>query len=217
MRLRHNKTLVASLFEREFFATDPAAFRGKWNTFFAKNQPLSMELGCGFGSFSRHFCRTNPDKNLLAVDISRDVLARFVREAYSLGEEMPENLRLSDMDLKKIDEYVTSEDGVRDIYIFFPNPWPKRSHNRRRLTHPFQLKKYHEILCQGGNIYFKTDDKGLYIDSLRYFSDCGFDITNHTDNLPADHGIEQISFVTEYEGKFRAKGQPIHAIIARKK
>ncbi len=104
------------------------------------------------------------------------------------------------------------EDKIDRIYINFCNPWPKARHRKKRLTHTRQLEKYKEFLSKGGEIHFKTDDLGLYIDSLKYFEDAGFNIIFKTENLLQD---EPDNIITEHEIMFRDKGITIKKIVAK--
>lgn len=60
----------------------------------------------------------------------------------------------------------------------------KRKHHKKRLTHTRQLEKYKEFLSKGGEIYFKTDDDNLFLDSLNYFEEAGFEIVKKIFDLP---------------------------------
>ena len=65
---------------------------------------------------------------------------------------------------------------MQRIYINFCNPWPRGKHRKKRLTHTRQLEKYKEFLVPNGEVYFKTDDDDLFIASLEYFEEAGFEI-----------------------------------------
>ena len=111
---------------------------------------------------------------------------------------------------------MSKEDVVDRIYINFCNPWPKPKHRKKRLTHTKQLKLYREFLRNGGDIYFKTDDDGLFTDSLKYFEEAGFDIINKTYDLH-NQNIFEDNIETEHEKMFTEEGKTIKALIARKK
>ena len=103
------------------------------------------------------------------------------------------------LSLPKIDE-IFSENSISRIYINFCNPWPKKRHHKRRLTHPNFLAKYNKLLIEEGEIHFKTDDDDLFKASLKYFNKNGFEvilITYDLANFDYPQNIE-----TEYENKF---------------
>lgn len=74
MRMRRKKWAVPELEASQLYIKDPASFRGWWQRAFVQTQPLYLELGCGKGGFASQFALANPGKNLLAVDISSNML-----------------------------------------------------------------------------------------------------------------------------------------------
>ena len=116
------------------------------------------------------------------------------------------------MNISGIEE-VFEEDEVSGIFINFCNPWPKERHKKRRLTHPRFLSMYKKFLKDQGEIWFKTDDKGLFEESLDYFKESGFQVIYHTFDLHNSDFKENI--MTEYEEKFSSKGMKIMFLIAK--
>ena len=106
------------------------------------------------------------------------------------------------------------DDRVERIYINFCNPWPKPRHQKRRLTHTRQLLQYRTFLIDGGEIWFRTDDDGLFEDSHTYFAQAGFEILEESWDLPP--GTRPECPETEHERMFRDEGIPIKFLIARK-
>ncbi len=215
MRLRHKPKAVAALPEYSFYIQEPQTLKGIWQGRFSAQRPLSLELGCGFGRFSADYSALYPKQNILAVDRSRDVLVGACRLIDgTLGQEVG-NLLICDLDAYNIENCLDISDGVENIFIFFCNPWPKRSHHRRRLTYPALLERYKRIIKSGGHLYFKTDDEGLYRASLRYFEECGLETLFYSENLSDNHPYEPLKIKTEYEQKFRSLGQNIYAAVVR--
>ncbi len=214
MRLRHNKTLVAQLLQHSAYVLPERIKKEGIGNIFSQNAPLFLELGCGFGTFSRTFAAKHPDKNILAVDVSRDVLSRFVREVEQSGQPWPGNLLLSDINIFYIGDVIGQEPCIEDIFVFFCNPWPKRTHNIRRLTHTRQIRQYKRFLKPGGRIYFKTDDRGLYEATLKYINECNCTLLYNSENFVQEEQFPLLCIQTEYEKKFRQSGQPIYAAVA---
>ena len=105
------------------------------------------------------------------------------------------------------------EDTVDKIYINFCNPWPRGKHHKKRLTHPKQLELYKTFLKENGEIHFKTDDDNLFIDSLHYFEDTGFEIIWKTYDLHSENLDNNI--ITEHEEMFSKQGIKIKSLIAK--
>ena len=107
------------------------------------------------------------------------------------------------------------DDKIERIYINFCNPWPRGKHHKKRLTHTRQLEKYKEFLVDNGEVFFKTDDDGLFNDSIKYFEDCGFKILNKTFDLENTPNFWE-NIMTEHEKMFMEEGIKIKALIAVK-
>ena len=215
MRMRRKKWAVPELEASQLYIKDPASFRGWWQRAFVQTQPLYLELGCGKGGFASQFALANPGKNLLAVDISSNMLGvarRKIDAAFSQAGKAPGNVRLAAYDIERIGEILSEQDTVERIFINFCNPWPRPRHFKKRLTHPRQLEKYKAFLQPAGEIWFKTDDDMLFRHSRQYFLDCGFAIRWETWNL-ADSGMAG-NIRTEHEEMLEAEGIPIKALIA---
>ena len=83
-----------------------------------------------------------------------------------------DNVYITRYDIERILNIIDKNDLIERIYINFCNPWPKGKHRKKRLTHTRQLEKYREFLQDNGEIFFKTDDDGLFNDSITYFKMC---------------------------------------------
>ena len=102
------------------------------------------------------------------------------------------------------------ENEISKIYLNFSTPWPKKRHNKRRLSHPNFLKLYQVICKSGAELELKTDNEDFFEGSLSYFDDFGMEIIEVNRNL-----AEEKSIVTEYERKFRDKNMPIFYVKAK--
>ena len=121
---------------------------------------------------------------------------------------------LTAYEIEIIQNILSKEDIVQRIYINFCNPWPKPRHNKKRLTHTKQLEKYKEFLKPQGEIYFKTDDQNLFIASIKYLEEAGFEIIAKTENLHKEP-IWENNIETEHEKMFEEQGIPTKALIAK--
>lgn len=215
MRMRRRAWTEPELEACPFFVEQPSAHRGQWPQLFEKQQPMELEIGCGKGVSTAQMAFANPGVNYVAVDEVRHVLAVSVRNAKAAyGDEPPKNLRFSAVDALRIHDTFCLEDGIRRIYISFPNPWDERAkHHKRRLTHPRQLIQYRAFLQPGGEIWFKTDNDALFTASKRYLGECGFEIAYLTDDLHAS-GFAP-NYISEHEQLYASQGKNIHFLIAR--
>jgi tRNA (guanine-N7-)-methyltransferase len=103
--------------------------------------------------------------------------------------------------------------SISKIYLNFSDPWPKKRHEKYRLTSKYFLDIYHELLIGGKLVEFKTDNQGLYEYSLESLkSSKHFNITYKTENLYLDKNEILNNVQTEYEKKFIALNEPIYKI-----
>ena len=216
MRIRRKKWAQKELEEAKFYIDQPAEFKGKWSEKFKKKQPLHIELGCGKGIFSATLASSHKEENnYIAVDMIEAMLGlskRNIEASYNF--ENPENLFLIRANVERLLEVFDKSDGVERIYINLCNPWPKKKHNKKRLTHPRQLNQYKEILTENGEIYFKTDSDELFEASLEYFKEANFEIVKITYDLHNEPIFEE-NIITEHEKMFSEEGIKIKALIAK--
>lgn len=213
MRMRRKPWARPELAACDFFVDNPKKNRGRWADCFKKKQPLHLELGCGKGSFIGKIAYDHPNTNYIGVDIKSEVLAVGRRNIVKIfGEQPVENILLTAQNIELIEDIFSPEDVIERIYINFCNPWGREKHKKRRLTHIRQLNHYKTFLKKGSEIRFKTDDDGLFEESLEYFKEAGFEIayiTRDLHNSDVEYNIE-----TEHEKMFSAEGIPIKYCIA---
>lgn len=221
MRIRYKKWARPELEASKFYRDNPEDLKGKWKGEFKNSKnPLYLELGCGKGQFISKLAVQNQDINYIAIDLIDAMLGlakRNVEEEYKNNNIEPENVLLTRFDIERISLILGKEDNIERIYINFCNPWPKGKHRKKRLTHTRQLEKYKEFLAENGEVYFKTDDDGLFESSIEYFKEAGFEILKLTRNLHNEDIFDGKNIQTEHEKMFSEQGIKIKALIAKLK
>ena len=179
---------------------------------YTDNKKLYVEIGCGKGKFIIENAEKNPDISYIAIEKVPDVI---LLAAEKTKERNLSNVRFMMTDANKLTE-VFEKGSVDRIYLNFSDPWPKAKHYKRRLTYKTFLDVYRYILKDGGAIYFKTDNAGLFEFSLEQFTEDNWELKNITYDL---HNSEFASdnIMTEYEKNFSEKGFNIHRVEAYKK
>ena len=214
MRIRNKPWAKEELEQSKFYIKNPESLKGKWKEAFkSTNNPIHVELGCGKGFFVKKVAIKNPNINYIAIDLIDAILGvanRNIIEEFD-GKEVS-NILLTRYNVEEINNILDKEDNIKRIYINFCNPWPKPRHKKRRLTHTRQLEKYKLFLKPNGEIYFKTDDDGLFQESLQYFEESGFEIVKTTYNLQEETDFWD-NIETEHEIKFKQQGVKIKAGI----
>ncbi len=210
MRLRKVKNAYEDLCkDSKYFVSNPKDYKSKWNELvFKNNNPIHIEVGCGKGQFMMGLAKKFPDINFIAIEKYDSVLIRTLEKALTF--DIP-NLRLVLLDANQLEE-VFDKNEVRRIYLNFSDPWPKKRHAKRRLTSEIYLSIYEKILPTNGEIFQKTDNRGLFESSLESFSQNDWYLSNISLDL---HKTDIFNIMTEYEEKWSPKG-PIYRLEARK-
>jgi tRNA (guanine-N7-)-methyltransferase len=205
MRLR-NKPWAKDKIEQnpQYVVANPEQHRGKWHEVFGNNQPIHIEVGTGKGNFITEMAKEHPDINYFGIELYDSVIISALDRL--IEADLP-NLRLLHVNAADLGKYFAKNDVDR-VYLNFSDPWPKTRHEKRRLTYKDFLKLYEDIMVDGGEIHFKTDNQGLFEYSLMSFSQYGLLLKFISLDL---HKSElEGNIMTEYEQKFSEKGNRIY-------
>ncbi|MBM7653210.1 tRNA (guanosine(46)-N7)-methyltransferase TrmB [Neobacillus cucumis] len=205
MRLRHKPWAKDKLEQHpQFVVANPESFKGKWHEAFEKDQPLHIEVGTGKGQFVTGMAKANPDINYIGIELYDSVIVAALDRL--IEADLP-NLKLLNVNAAELDKYFTKNDVDR-VYLNFSDPWPKSRHEKRRLTYKDFLSLYENILVDGGEIHFKTDNQGLFEYSLMSFSAYGL-LLKYV-SLDFHKSEYEGNVMTEYEQKFSEQGHRIY-------
>ena len=210
MRVRKRKGAEEHLANHpQYVILEPEAAKGKWHELFGNDNPIHIEVGSGKGAFITGMAQQNPDINYIGIDIQLSVLSYALDKVLASGAE---NVKLLRVDGSSLTNYF--EDGEIDqLYLNFSDPWPKKRHEKRRLTYKTFLDTFKQILPEHGEIHFKTDNRGLFEYSLVSFSQYGMTLKGVWLDLHASDFEGNV--MTEYEKKFSSKGQVIYRVEAQ--
>lgn len=193
----------------QFVVDEPQVWQGRWQERFGNNQPIHIEIGMGKGQFINQMAQAHPEINYIGIDMQVSVVSFALDK---LIAEPVSNLQLLHVDGSELTNYF-AENEVDQIYLNFSDPWPKKRHEKRRLTYQSFLAVDEAILRPNGEIHFKTDNQGLFEYSLSSFSKYGMILEQVW--LDLHHSSYEGNIMTEYEEKFSKKGQPIYRVEAR--
>lgn len=209
MRLRKVKNALDLVNDSDFIIKSPSDYKGKFKSLFANNNEiLNVEIGMGKGDFIIGNALKNPHINYIGIEKYDSVMVRAIEK---LKDMELNNLKLILMDAKDIDKVFDKE--VNAIYLNFSDPWPKKRHEKRRLTSDVFLEKYENIFVGDAHIIQKTDNIKLFAYSLSSLSMFGYKLVR----VSLDLGAEDIDNVmTEYERKFRDLEMKINYLEAVK-
>ena len=159
---------------------------------------LVLEIGSGKGGYLVKKASLHPDVRFLGLERDVSSCGSGVKKAV---EAELNNVRICNLDF---DEAYEDLKGLsfEEIHVHFPDPWPKRRHEKRRLLYPERLRKILSLLAPGGRLEFRTDNDALYAYFLESYPLAGGRL------LEGPYPPEEA--MSEYEERFRAEGMPIH-------
>lgn len=208
MRMRKKPNLIPRM-ERAsaVLVREPMQYKGRWMAENPGFKTLHLELGCGKGGFTVQTAQNEPETLLVAVEKVPDAMVVAMERAV---EAKLTNVRFLDIDAVLLPELFEPGE-VERIYINFCDPWPKKKQFKRRLTAPGFLDLYRQVLSEGGEIHFKTDNLPLFDWSVEQFEANGWNLREVTRNL---HENGPVGVMTDYEKKFYGEGKPICRLVA---
>jgi tRNA (guanine-N7-)-methyltransferase len=169
----------------------------RWFEVFANEKPIEIEIGIGKGRFLVDAADRRPDANFVGVEWAMKYLrmahARSVRSGL-------DNMRFVRADAREFVEFFVPSATVQAYHIYFPDPWPKKRHHKRRLFNDGFLREIERTLASGGRLWLATDFADYYEAML--------DVLGRSEIL---HEIEVDweGARTNYEEKYLAAGKPI--------
>lgn len=186
-------------------------YKGNWNNdFFARHNPITLELGCGKGEYTVGLAEAYPDRNFIGVDIKG---ARMWKGAKSVEEKGIDNAAFLRTEIEMIAQFF-GPDEVDEIWITFPDPQMQKA--RKRLTSSRFLTSYRSFLRNGGIVNLKTDSPFLYEYTRRLVTLNGFDVLVNTDDLYGSGNADPVSSIkTFYEQQWLSRGKTIKLISFR--
>lgn len=134
------------------------------------NFPKVVEVGCGMGEATIEIAQSNPTAQYLAMDVYKPGIVRILKEIQNLELK---NLKLFLGDaMLALEEF--KDNSLDGFHIFFPDPWPKDRHHKRRLMRDSVINKMAQKLKKGGFIYFATDWEPYAEDVLERLNNSSF-------------------------------------------
>ena len=213
MRMRKKKWADPWLEQHsDYIYEDPKEYAGKWRELLGC-EILHVEIGTGKGDYLNTMAAMYPEEGWVGIEKDRSAAAVAARKAVEAEHPDLHNKRMivhaaEDM----MDWFVPGEIDV--IHLNFSDPWPKKYTHKRRLSSASFLGMYQQLLSENGSVRMKTDNQDLFEDSVLYFLQNGFTLSEFSVNYRRQPHEEDA--VTEYEQRFLDLGQPIYLLRAVK-
>ena len=177
---------------------------------YGNDHPVELEIGIGKGTFLTEQARARPEVNFLGVEYAR----WFWRYASDrLRRNGCLNARTANAEaLYFVTEFVADE-SIAVLHVYFPDPWPKKRHHKRRLIQPPFLRQVLRVLSPGGRLQIVTDHAEYFEQIEATVKSSGLAVVDYNRPGSAAEG----EFVgTNFERKYRREGRPFFAIAAVK-
>lgn len=173
-----------------------------FDSLFESRGPLEVEIGCGRGDFLNARAARNPARNFLGVETqpNRVKVSRAKTAQNELG-----NIYFLNTDARLLFNEYLPEASVSMIHVYFPDPWPKTRHFKRRLLNADFFRAVDRVLCPQAVIHLATDHEDYFefIQEELEKSELSWQIKRHTVN----ERICDPDLVTEFESRWAAEGR----------
>ena len=130
---------------------------------FGRTAPRVLEIGSGMGEVISSLAQRHPENDYLAVEVHRPGVGSLVRLATERGLQ---NVRVIQKDVTEILRYQLPAQSLDEVYLLFPDPWPKKRHHKRRLINHEFLDLLLPAMKSHGRLFFLTDRQDLAEDVL---------------------------------------------------
>jgi len=203
MRLRRNPEARNYVGNHDLAIQESQALKlaGRWQSVFTADKPLAIEIGMGQGHFLYEKACLDIGFNYIGLEKRAEPIMWLLKD---MPQPYPANLRIVNGDAMHLTELFAPQE-LSMIYLFFPDPWPKSRHAKRRLTAPAFVQEYQRILKPAGQVVFRTDSAAFFHWSCESFQEAGWGIAKASE----DWQNKENQPMTYYEKRFRGLGQPI--------
>lgn len=172
---------------------------------FARAAPLEIEVGSGKGLFLQNAAQQMPDRNLLGIEVSRKY-ARYA--AARLAKREIANGRVLCGDAVQIFREALPDRCAATVHVYFPDPWWKKRHRKRRVMNPEFVRHVQRVLEPTGRLHFWTDVQEYFETTLEMIL-AATELRGpfEVGELTAEHDLD---YRTHFERRMRLHGKPVY-------
>lgn len=210
MRTKYNAKAVAYLmneFKNQFVIENENSKIAMLE--YVKSRPTYLEIGPGKGQFILQIAKKHPEYNFLVCELNPTICGIALKK---IDESELTNVKLFYGNFYKLRDILQS-DAFEGLFLNFSDPWPKKRHTKRRLTHDLFLVEYAKIIKEGGMIRFKSDNQELYEYSLEQFEKYKWEVLENNTNYTS---YDSFDALTEYETRYKNQGINIKRVVLKK-
>jgi tRNA (guanine-N7-)-methyltransferase len=181
-----------------------------WPTLFGNDNPVEMEIGTGKGTFLTEQARARPDVNFFGVEWA---MWYWKYASDRLRRNHCTNARMIRAEALYFLREFVNDASIHVLHAYFPDPWPKTRHHKRRLVQEPFMKQVERILVSGGRLQLVTDHADYFEQMQAVVGASVLKVVEY--NRPGSAG--QGEFVgTNFERKYAREGRPFYALAAVK-
>ncbi len=191
-------------------------FKGRWlKEVFQNDFPIIAEIGTGYGEFMTEYCTDHSNINFLGMDYR---FKRSFQLAKKLAKSSIKNFRYLRARGERI-HHIFEESEVDNIFYFFPDPWPKKKQQKKRLFQQQFLENAYRVLRPGGEFYIKTDHDDYAKWMLEIIAKQNlFELIFHSKDLRLEFPEHFLArYITKFEKIFISQNVKIKAIVLKSK
>jgi tRNA (guanine-N7-)-methyltransferase len=183
-----------------------------WNQLFSNSHPVEIEIGCGRGMFIIKSALENPEINFLGIEKS----ARFFRMLKEhVVKSGAKNIRVIRGEAGYLMKKFVPANSVKAVHVYFPDPWPKKRHRKRRLVNGSFFESVTRILASDGRLFFATDFQDYFDEIVTIAPSCrGLTKELYEELSPQD--ADPDTAATAYERKYLIQGRVIYRAVYKK-
>ncbi len=173
---------------------------------FGSARPMEIEIGCGKGTFLVAWAESRPETGLIGVERIRKYFELTARKAVRRGTA---NVRVLHTTAEDLLFRCLAPGSLAGVHVYFPDPWPKKRHHKRRFFSPGNVARVARVLRPGGLLRVKTDHPG-YAEAIH-------EVLEAEEGLVACDADEAFADIpaSGFEIKYREEGRPIAAFAYR--
>lgn len=169
---------------------------------FGNEHPVVLEIGSGKGRFLIGTATASPELNLIGIEKSlhyhRVIRDRVLKRGLT-------NVRLINHDAFLVLRDMIPDASIAEVYVYFPDPWPRKKEQKRRIIRPEVLEQFQRVLVEGGSGIYVTDHQEYFEAAAPQVEEA---FARSERRIPGPEDEPR----TNYEAKYRAEGRPIFEI-----
>jgi tRNA (guanine-N7-)-methyltransferase len=200
-------TRPAAMIDPTPFTLDPTALPApvSWPDVFGNDHPVEVEIGSGKGLFLANAASARPDRNFLGIELAKKYARRA---AERVAKKNLTNVRVLAADARRFMAVNCPPTSLRAVHVYFPDPWWKKRHKKRRVFAEPLVLDIERTLIPGGELHVATDVEE-YFGVIRELMAAHPRFAEQA--LPEIRDAEHdLDYLTNFERKYRIEGRPIY-------